>query len=86
MSFVKNMHLDKITPTWAARCVRFSTVADVPILPPPLQLHMMLKVTTLIFLLSPNHYSTQEVKIVKSVNKSGEEVTENGYKKECQVS
>ena len=86
MPCAKNMLIKEIKQDWADKMSGYRKMAEAPI--------RFVPVTTLYvtepddsnpFSLSLNLSSTPEVKITKSVNKSGEEVTEKEYEKEGQV-
>ena len=86
MPITKNLAIKDINPEWAETRSGYRKTAEVPIC-------VVLVVTSCdaapdnsnLFSLSLNISSTLEVKITKSVNKSGEEVIKKEYKKEGQV-
>ena len=84
--FVKNLSLKEINPEWADRRVGFRKVDDEPIHFVPIATSYDTESeNSNYFPLSLNLSSTQEIKITKSVNKTGEEVTIKEYKKEGQA-
>ena len=86
MPFSKNMSLNEIKHDWAEKMSGFRKMAEVPIcFVPVATLYEPEPDSSNSFSLSLNLSSTPEVKITKSVNKSGEEVTEKEYTKDDQV-
>ena len=84
--FAKNLDLKDINPEWAEKRSGFRKLAEVPIrFVPVISSYDAEPDNSNSFSLSVNLSSTPEIKITKSVNKSGEEVTEKEYKKEGQV-
>ena len=82
----KNMSVKDIKHDWVEKISGFRKMAEVPIrFVPFATLHDAEPDNSISFPLSLNISSTPEVTITKSVNKSGEEVTEKEYNKEVQV-
>ena len=86
MPFTKNLSIKEIKHDWDKKMSGFRKMAEVPIrFVPVATLYDAGPDNSHSFSLSLNISSTPEVKITKSVNKSGEEVTEKEYKKDGQV-
>ena len=86
MPFSKNMSLKEIKHDWAEKMSGFRKMAEVLIRFVPVATSYDAEPdSSNSFSLSLNLSSTPEVKISKSVNASGKEVTEKEYKKEGQV-
>ena len=86
MSFKKNISLKDINPDWSEKRSRYRKIAEVSIrFIPVVSSHDDEPSNSNSFSLSLNLSSTPEVKITKSVNTSGEEVTEKDFKKQGQV-
>ena len=80
------MPLKKIKHDWAEKISGFQTMAEVPIhVVPFATLYNAEPDISNSFSLSLNLSSTPEIKITKSVNKSGKELIEKDYKKKGQV-
>ena len=86
MPFTKNLNLKDINPEWSEKRSGYRKLDEVPIrFVPVVSSYDAEPDNSNSFSLSLNLSSTPEVKITKSVNKSGEEVTEKEYKKDGQV-
>ena len=86
MSLAKNLLRKDIKPGLAEKMSCFRKITEVLIrVVPVVTSYDTDPVNYNSFSLSLNLFSTPEVKVTKSVNKSGEEVTEMEYKKEGQV-
>ena len=86
MPFAKNLVIKETKPEWAEKTSGFRKIAEVLInFVPVVSLYDADHDNSNSFSLSLDICSTLEVKITKSMNKSGEEVTEKEYKKEGQV-
>ena len=86
MLFEKNLLLKDINPDWAEKRSGYRKIAEVPIrFVPVVSSYDAEPTNSNSFSMSLNLSSTPEVKITKSVNKSGEEVTEKEFKKQGQV-
>ena len=86
MPFSKNISFKDIKYYWAERMYGFRKMAEVPTRFVPVATSYDAKPdNSNSFSLSLNPSSTPEIKITKSVNKSGEEATEKEYKKEGHV-
>ena len=86
MPFEKNLSLKDVNPDWAEKHSGYRKIAEVPIrFVPIVSSYDDEPTNSNSFSLSLNLSSTPEVKITKSVNKSGEEVTEKEFKKQGQV-
>ena len=86
MPFTKNLNLKDINPEWSEKRSGYRKLDEVPIrFVPVVSSYDAEPDNSYSFSLSLNLSSTPEVKITKSVNKSGEEVTEKEYKKDGQV-
>ena len=83
MPFTKNLNLKDINPEWSEKRSGYRKLDEVPIrFVPVVSSYDAEPDNSNSFSLSLNLSSTPEVKITKSVNKSGEEVTEKEYKKD----
>ena len=83
MLFAKNIILDDINPEWAEKRSGFRKLDEVPIcFVPVVSSYDAEPDNSNLFSLSLNLSSTPEVKITKSVKKSGEEVIEKIGKKD----
>ena len=78
--------LKYINPEWAEKCSGYRKITKVPIRSVSVVTSCEAETDDSISIsMSPNLSSTPEVKITKSVNKNGEEVTEKEFKKQVQV-
>ena len=83
MPFSKNMSLKDIKHDWAEKLSGFRKMTEVPIRVVPVATSYDAEPdSSNSFSLSLNLSSTPEVKITKSVNKNGKEVTEKEFKKQ----
>ena len=86
MLFAKNLLLKDINPKWVEKRSGYRNIAEVPIrFVPVITSYDADHDNSNSFSLSLNISSTPEVRITKSVNKGGKEVTEKEYKKQGQV-
>ena len=85
--FTKNFSLKGINPDWADKHYGYGKISEVPILfVPVVTSYNADPDNSNYFSLSLDLSSTPEVRITKSVNKSGVEVTEKGTKRRVKSS